>query len=369
MRFLAILAILATVALACVTCRRETTTEAPSPTAIVGAPSSPSGARRGLDAPGNDPAVLALAKKALACTWNNGFGDCEAYRSWQTAQGPLGGGRADTTLIALLEDDDERVRGLAADALATFGSRYRNDSVLSLRIVVQAEREKSSTVAPPLGQAVAKINVQKSDVFERVRAIAKKHDLTPLRSAIALRLLEHNPTVRAVHDLMRELVRDPDKQVRAAAVKALWAGGGHFPVDTCAVWAELLDDPDDDIAALCSRYVAWWGRCQDKYEALLEAEQRRAVAVRVRSTLHVEALTHVCRDDRAPDAQKQRAFALIRGLAEQGTVERQVRLRAVEGLLECDPVAGRAAVQRLSRDPDGIVAQVATELLKPKRTR
>lgn len=335
-------------------------------------PPSASAAGRGMYAPGGDPRVLELLRKALACKWDAAGPSewCDDARAWREAREMFEGGRADGPLVTLLADVDDRVRLLAAQNLAVFGQRYRSDKVLASGIVRAAEGEQSARVAPYLGAAVARIDVDKTELFDRVRAIAAKHALVALRVALVSALAQGNQSNQsstAVFTVTLDLLRDPEKEVRAAALGALWTAGSRHPEEACRAWRDHIDDgADDDIAARSCDYLTWAGNCQTHYDALLDSEERRFKAGRTSKALFAKALGNLCEDPKTTATQKARAGELVRRLSEQKTTDRDVRGAALGEVMRCEPANGRAFVGRYVTDDDAHVRDRAVDLLKPR---
>src|SRR5262245_2489621 len=77
----------------------------PGTAAASAKPQAPA-AQRGLHAPGNDPAIVALAEGWLTCNWEVGRGysdDCPPGRAWEESK-LFDGGKGLPTLVAMLED-------------------------------------------------------------------------------------------------------------------------------------------------------------------------------------------------------------------------------------------------------------------------
>lgn len=343
----------------------STSRPAPEPTAR----SSAAGRTgKGLDAPDNDKEIVALAKKAAVCRWEGAAlaATCPELRAWTDAKDPFVDGRGDPTLVALLEDPDEKARTLAATKLAAVGVRYRTARALAERVVAVGEGEKSARVAPGLGEALGRVDVEETQLFERIRALALRSELVPLRAGLTKTVAFANPGSLRAFELTRDQVKDPAPEVRLAAVEALWWGGGPRPQETCAFWAKTLDSrADDAVAARSAKQLTWWGRCQAHYDALLDLLERRQKAGEVKDVLYTAALTHLCDDRKATEPARRRAAALAAQLADGKTADRLVRGGALEAVLHCDRTGGKATVRKYAADDDSHVRARATDLLKP----
>ena len=321
-------------------------------------------------AKGPNAPALELARKAIACKWEATAPsqDCEDAKAWREARDIFEGGRADAVLVGLLEDSDDRARHLGAWNLNVFGERYRTDKALAERIVLVAEREKSERVAAPLGAALSRVDVERTEMFDRVRAIAMKHALLALRVSLAATLAKNNLASLPAFTLTLDLVRDSEKDVRAAALGSLWQCSSRRPEETCRVWRENIDRSDDDeLAARASDYLTWAGACQAHFDALLDSEEKRFKSGRTNAPAFAKALGNLCEDVKATSTQKARATDLLKRMVEQKLTQKYVRSSALEAVMRCDVAGGKAFVQKFSEDDDPFVKERAHDLLKPKR--
>jgi hypothetical protein len=165
-----------------------------------------------------------------------------------------------------------------------------------------------------------------------------------------------------------DLIRDPEKDVRASALGALWLAEAHHPDEACRAWRDNLDNAqDDELAARANDYLTWSGHCQAYFDALLDSEEKRFKAGRTSQPLFAKALGNLCEDVKATSTQKARATELLKRIAEQKTSYRLARGAALEAVLRCDLGGGRAFVQKLADDDDPYVKERAMDLLRPKK--
>ena len=316
-----------------------------------------------------DAMVVDLATKALACSWNDEGPalECDAARAWRGARDVFEGGREDGALVEMLGRGDDRARYLAAENLAVFGERYRNEKALATQVVLAAEREKSNRVGELLGEAVAKVDVDSTGLFDRVRALVLKHDLLAVRTAIAASLAEHNAGSGPAFTLTLDLLRDREKEVRVAAIGALWLCENRHPVEACGAWREHIDDADDDdLSSRACDYLSWSGHCEDAIDTLLDSEERRFKAGKTTEALFAKALGNVCEDLKTTRTQKERATDLVRKMAQQASTPRPARGAALAATLRCDIANGRSFVARFATDPDPFIQARTRDLLRPR---
>jgi hypothetical protein len=332
------------------------------------AASSGATAAGGLAAPDADKSVAELAQHALSCHWDRDglTSDCAAALEWRDATVGFAGGRADPTLVDMLEDRDERIRWLGATKLVTSGKAYRTSKPLAERVVAAAEREKSDRLGGPLGEALARVDVQATGTFDRVRAMVVRHELPSLRAALVAHLLRHNGSSAGTYEVTREMVHDADPAVRLAAVNAFWMGGGKRPDDTCKVWQAATASDDDDVAAQSSENLAHFGQCQAAYPGLLDGEDARRKAAKTTRPRFASALGYLCLDEKATADQRARATTILRAVAELELLQPAVRGAGLEAVLKCDPSGGKAYVQKFTGDEQQAqLRAIATSLLRP----
>lgn len=341
----------------------------PGTTATARATATAQAAAKGIDAPGNDPKVVELAKKALGCEWQKtGFKyDCADLKAWKESE-LLKEGKADETLVSMLEDDNERVRWLAAQALSSRGKAYRTDEKLAKRVLAAAQAEKNEAVASNLGSALGRINAEKTGLEAEIKKLIESHQLQQLRRSTVSAVLFSN---RQFYEFHMALAKgEKNKDVRKAAISAFWTGTPSDKYDqTCAMWLDrVVNDEDDNIAGeaayLCGFYSGGGG-CQDQWDALLDAIEKRAKEGQVKSSQMAAALYYFHKQKKASAAQKQRALAIAKQIADNADNSGAARARALEFVAEKDP-AGPTFVAKFKDDEDFFVKSRATQILKKK---
>jgi hypothetical protein len=314
-----------------------------------------------------------LATAALACKWDSGptsglAQDCPAAAAWNDATQGFAKGRGDETLVAMLEDSDEKTRWLAAQKLHASGKRYREEKPLADRVVTAGERETSQHVGPALGLVLADIALDKTQTFDRVRAMGVRHVVVPLRVSLIANLAWRNPSSSGAYELTREMVHDSEKDVRMAAIQAFWMAGSRRGDETCAILKDNLDDPqDDDVAARAAELLARLGRCQSAYGALLDSEENRLKSGQLTNAEHAAALGYLCEDPKSSHDERDRATQALERAAERGTFDPFVRGAALAAVMKCDPANGKTFIRKFTADGEQAqLKAIAIDLLKPK---
>ena len=139
---------------------------------------------KGIEDPSNDAKVVELAKAALACEWKSGRPDhkCDEAKEWRKAD-ELKKGAADKTLVNFLADPKPEVRWLGATALKSNGKSYREDSAMATAVIAAVNAEKDVSIAPVMGDAVAKIDGEKSGQLAALKSLITDHPLDEVRAA------------------------------------------------------------------------------------------------------------------------------------------------------------------------------------------
>ncbi|MDP1823436.1 MAG: hypothetical protein Q8L48_09345 [Archangium sp.] len=336
--------------------------EKKAPTPAKAAPAAPAAPKAGLEAPGNDAKVVALARKAMTCTFENSSFDsaCADLKAWEAEQDAFRDNKADATLVAFLEDPDEKVRVLGSTRLNGWGAGAFADKALSERILTVAEQPKGK---PSLGQIVGHIRVKQTGLFPRIKALLASTEVgNVMRGDVISSLLAANPESDEVFALTRDLLSDPE--LGRAAFSALDPGGHSKEQETCALYAGLLESADPYLASRSAEKVASFP-CPAHFDTLLESLEARLKAKKVTDGYFCDALARVCAESEAPEPQKEKALALTHQIAEDKTIKTPyVRSSAIEAAVACDPEGGKKYIGKFKNDADADVQQKVTRLLE-----
>ena len=334
-----------------------------------GASTGPGGAAggKGIDAAGNDPAVVALAKKALGCKWGDyGFPyDCADRKAWDESE-LLKGGKADPTLVAMLEDANEQVRWLAAAALSSNGDKYRTDKALAERVINAALAEKSKPVARNIGNAAGKVKLTDVGLVDKAKPIGKVPMLKEMRLGFIDSVQFNNKD--AFYAYTVDLAKNgEDKEIRDAAMSAFWTGTPNGKnAEVCALWYDLSHDANEELAAHADYFVAFYpfdAGCKAQWDGMLGDIEKRAKAGTAKSSYWGSALYYMFDQKAASPAQKKKAEGIAKAMAENTANGASARVRAMEFLT--DKTTGvKPLLQKLEKDSDSYVKSRATDLLK-----
>ncbi|MDI1437419.1 hypothetical protein [Polyangium sorediatum] len=329
------------------------------------APTEAKPSAKGIEAAGNDAAVVELAKKTLGCKWGTyGFDSMCPEMKALLESDLIREGKADATFVSFLEDPNEQVRWLGSRALSQRGKAFRNDKALAERILVVAEGEANKTVAQELGGVVGGIKHADTGLGERIQGMAKNHPVQQMRTSLLARMLFSNG--ETLYDFVKDIAtNDKDVVVRKAAMSAFWTGTPPTrAAESCKMWLGFVDDAADDVsgeaAYLCSFYPQGGG-CKAEWDPLLDKIEKRAKEGTIKSTQMASALFYLHRQPGASDAQKKRALAVARAILETRTNSGMARGRALELVAEKDP-DGKKLLVAMQEDPDVFVKRRAKDL-------
>lgn len=325
------------------------------------APAEPAGPKVGINLPGNDPKVVALAKKALTCKFEKSFdSECADYKAWKDETEAFAGNKADATLVAFLEDADEKVRALGISKLNQWDGGAFADKALADRILAVAE--KSVKGQPPLGEIVGHLKVKETGTFERLKKLLASEEIgNIMRGDILTSLLKANPESDEVFGLTTGLIND--EQLGRSAFSGITEGGETKAKESCAFFAANLENKDDFVSSRSAEKVASFP-CKEQFDALLKSLEARVKAKKVTDAHYAEALGSLCKEKEASAAQKKKALGLTHKMVEDKTNKATyVRGEAIEAAVACDEKGGKKYIGKFKKDADTDVVERVTKLL------
>jgi hypothetical protein len=355
-----------------------------APSAAAAAPASK------LDAPGNDPAIVAAVRAVIAgCEpkWRPAYGyenDCDAYKQWSALK--VTSDARDATLVNLIEDGSERVRNLGVRGLVAWGGGYRSDQALATRVVAAAAKETSEAFAGILGFEVGQIEAAKTGLGEPIKGLAlDEKGSTDLRTGIVSIFLPSNKDNELAFGLTREIAEKGGAvRLRTAAIAALSAAYDKRSAEVCKAWTAALTAGEEPIAAAAASRLttgaSWVGysgngwfstssysvpenRCGASVDAALAAIEKRQADDRLKEEAWVVALKGALRPDltATPPAQRRKARALARSIVEKKENGAAVRGAALHLVADEDPDA-KAFAARFTGDADVHVKTIAAAI-------
>ena len=310
-------------------------------------------------------------KTALDCPWNGHelLPGCREGGALHRAL-TVDGAAADRTLVNLLEDPDERVRSIGITALwSPQRPRFRPDKDLASRVIAAAEKEApTGSAAIYWGGVVAAMDFEQAGVPDRVAAMVKNEQLGEVRRVVVTRMLVANKESPAAVRLVMDMVKDPDPEMKQAALSALSQVSGANAREVCALLLSETDDADDEVAsraAYALGEMTLGPRCAEAVDGLLTSVEKRAVAKPNDNSVWGAALYLVCVPAALDGTQRRRAAKLATTLAASSTAGDRLRCAALDAILRCDPMSGTARVKIHLKDKSEIVRSHAESVLRP----
>ena len=326
--------------------------------ATKGTTSSTSGtAKRGLDAAGNDPALVALAREALECYQK---ANCEAQRKWYE---PFHLGRQVDfkTLVNLVEDEHPEIRSLAVGILRGKKGQpgFHTDVALATRVLDALEREQDEHVAREIALAAGFIDVKATGLESRMLNIMRMDTRERVRVAITESILSNNWDVPTVTAAVKGMTGDASSDVRAAAIRAFDVA--ELRAEACPFWQSTLIDKDMYLVDKCFYHLVAHS-CKGEYEAMLREAERRP-------PVNPENLQPLCRPDELPDALRSRFVDDLETWSMKTNLQAAQRVQSLKLLASCDPVRAKKVVDELVKDKDEAVRETAADVKKnlPKK--
>jgi hypothetical protein len=257
-----------------------------------------------------DPDILALAEAAKTCKFENSSFDwnCPAYKAFTSESDDLFEGLdGNSTILAMLENSDVRMRTLAADKGFVTGRAFFAQKSNAERLIKVIAKEGEPRVLSRLGRFAAFINAEKLGMTEQVMAFTA-HGNSQFRDAVASAMLPLQPTAFSLK-FTQKLLDDADRSVKRSALLALSGNGRTRASESlCAALKSQLTRTDDLAAEALE--AGSTSKCEGMQEATLTEIEKRVKAAQPDTKLgnFQSAVSSVCWGFRTPEALKKRAF-------------------------------------------------------------
>lgn len=310
----------------------------------------------GLNAKGDDPAVVAIFKAAIACKVDEtGYfdSDCPAMKEYEESK--LLDGKADPTLLNLMGDPDDKVRRLAFKKLAWRGDEKTfKDKVAVGRILDAVEAEKTEVNLELAGEVAGHIDVKETATFERVKKLftgaTPKLKRSLDRALMAMGYNTKNDEVWAWH---KALLNDADAEVRRSAMGAYWGTPGNLRrAEVCVIYKENFGHADPLVSAKAAAYSSGGSECIGDLEAAINEVEKRGKAGGIPSdaTDYLSVLGDPWKNSKVTPAHKKHKFAVAKELVLNTKLPDNIRRGALQNANENDPVAGKALAASIVKD-------------------
>ncbi len=275
----------------------------------------------------SDPDILALAEAAKTCKFENSSFDwnCPAYKAFTSESDDLFEGLdGNSTILAMLENSDVRMRALAADKGFVTGRAFFAQKANAERLIKVISKEAEPRVLSRLGRFAAFINAEKLGMTEQVMAFTS-HGNSQFRDAVASAMLPLQPTAFSLK-FNQKLMEDADRSVKRSALLALSGNGRTRPSEPlCSALKSQLTRNDDLTAEALEAGAT--SKCEGLQEATLAEIEKRVKAAQPDTKLQAfqSAVSSVCWGYRTPEELKKRAFDVAVKVAPKITEEWEQR--------------------------------------------
>ncbi len=313
--------------------------------------------KRGLDAPDNDPALVALAREVLKCFRKP---ECEAQGKWYE---PFHMGREVDfkTLVNLIEDDHPEIRSMAAGILRGKKGKpgFHTDRAHATRVLDALDREQDEEVAREIALAAGFIDVKATGLEERMIKIIYFDTRQRVRVRMLESILDNNWDVPTVTAAVKGMTGDSSGDVLVAAIRAFDVR--ELRAEACPFWTSNLTHQDASVADKCFYYLVS-ASCKGEYDTMLNVAGNRP-------PLSPENLQPLCQQGDTPDPVKTKLLALTEAWAATPKLNGSQRVQSLKLLATCDPARAKIAATALIKDQDEYVREAAKEVDKslPKK--
>lgn len=305
-----------------------------------------------------DPQIMALAKPALGCKFDDNFdAGCPALNAWRDSD-LFKDGKGDETLLSMLGDDDVKMRLLAADH--RLSDEVLSDKVHVDRLLEMAGKERNEFVAEAFGETIGRVDVERLGVATQVLDLAKRSS-SPFRRGLTM-MIEHHPSSPTALTVVKEFLTEASSSGVPSVVFSRLGRAGNVPA-VC----DFLKEQVQRIDWSTPLPPASLSSC-DGMKALVFDEVKKRTKSPTSLSLTagddiLKAAQNLCLARSTPEAQKKTVFQVVKALTET-KVNNRIRLRATERLASCDANAAKPALSSLSKDKDVFVAKEAERQLE-----
>jgi hypothetical protein len=312
-----------------------------------------------------DPKIVALAKAALACKFEDDYfdDDCAAYKAWNDNEELFDEHKGDETIFSMYADSDVKIRILASRH--GLPQSFFEDKARATRLFDISKAETNATVAHDLGRYVANVDAEKLGLGNELKALAK-HPQKTFRDGLAFYLISTYQSPIAL-EVEQMLINDEDERVRETAVSALSTGGvtpGIEPI--CKLLTAQLKNPDASLAG-SALWAGTSSKCPGmKEQVAAELDKRTADPSKIQNSFGIRyslAVDGLCGYGTTPEQQKK-GFAIAKRLVDPKVPDPNTRRSSLRTLAKCDPVAAQPILKSLAKDKEKFVADGVASALK-----
>ncbi len=327
----------------------------------------------GIAHPDNDTILVGLARGALgSCLWTAKDAvdrKCKQYKAYAAPDAAKG--KADT-LVRMLQDENVRVRWLAADSLMTRATAHRADHELTMTILSSAALEKDPHVLKRLVIVLNNLDTQATGTLDALHDLARTHPSTTFRSEFARLYIQKHPDADGAKVTTSIAKNDTDPGVRVVALGAL--ADVRPPIDKAAVCALIANristDPHPkvhEVAAYHAFHFDADGGCPDLRDTALSLIEGRATQGTLVSSASGKAFDGLLKQEGLDPVFMTRALTAARSATTNQKNNPLARSNALAFIGRADPDA-RAFAQKFAKNEHALVMNQAARILrKPKK--
>jgi hypothetical protein len=337
-----------------------------------------SSSTKGLKNPRNKPEVVAAIQKVLdACgskwTTKDGFDECsDPMKEFRETNGKLE--KPQATYLDILEDDDPKVRWMAASGLSGNSFELYSNKELASRLVDVVEKEKAGSVLDAELTYLAASTYENAGQWDRLRALG----LSPSTSMdVKAVLAGWWRGGEKAYDVVKAYGVSNDKKLQLAAAQGFALHFEKHAPEACNFWSAHFDDVDAEVRKVSVGHLTggWSGnttrdsegnwyisgggggpsRSGDnacpapQIDAALATIERRALSNTLDDSNYIYGLESIAVHKKTTPAQKARAVAALKKIVEtKGAAQRSFALRK---LFDIDP-KNKVYAAKFASDPD-----------------
>jgi hypothetical protein len=331
-------------------------------------------AATGLNAPGNDPKIVELAKKALTCKWEGkddvvfaAFDNaCPEYKAWRDEKAAFADKKGEATLVNFIEDPDEKVRYLGEKRLGDDLGLLK-DQKLAARVLTVAEKNKLPRDYL-LGVIIGNIVLEDPTLFPRIKKLYAANKDINFRPAVVTDLLPSNPDNQEVFDWTHEIMKDTaDKRNAGTAATAMWKMKTDKPA-RCDAFMEHVEGTEEELVSHGASFITSPSlNCEAHFDKVLAVMDKHVKAKKANGT-DTNVLRNICAPkSKAKPAQQATALALAKTLADDKTLDGLVRAGGIDAAFACDEKGGKAYANKFAGEKNEDIKSAVWRANRPKK--
>jgi hypothetical protein len=160
---------------------------------------------------------------------------------------------------------------------------------------------------------------------------------------------------------------EPDEKLREAAIRSFWTGTpSNKGEEVCELWTGIAEDPKtpDVLGGMAAGFAAWTNMqpCVKHFDRILARLDKRMKAGSLEAWDWPNVAEHLAGNQAASPAQKKKAVAALKSMAENAKNGTSARSTSARALLFVDLPTGKAVLAKFAKDKDVNVQKIAKDL-------